>query len=454
MIIDLEQKYKSLKFDQLAPAPYTLLTKTESADVKDQTLKTLSKDYKSQFATNRDRWHFVCKDLPSCNLFIDFDFYFMVSAALGRRCWLGAGDTFRLFPNLYIICISNPGLGKSLPAAAASSILGSLVDTKFDKQQNRIVETKLLHMGPDAITYEKLILRAAAATDSAKLADGRIYNHASTTFCLGDELGMLFSENTKKVVSFLMQSYDCRNFEGDTIKHGIKIIKNICINFLGCTTPGIIADLIKTRVFDDGFTGRAIFLYSDKKRKHPATISTSVEQELEKDQIKKHLRKLAKLSPGEIKYTPEAQKWIDDWHEKKEDQKLNESPKLLDYYARKRIQLIKLAIAHAFSDQITSTIDVHNLVAAEKLLLAAEPDMHKALAGSSENPLSKLSESILQFLKEKGPSTRKRLILQFFSSAPDGAASINIALEYLVGTDQCLVCQVDKTDGYKANIKI
>lgn len=445
---NIEDEYKKLNFKDLK------IPITDSSVTTKPTLHTLPSNVdesKSQFKTNLERFHFICKDLPSADIFINFDFYFMVSSALSRRCWLGQGDLYRIYPNLYIVCVSDPGLGKSLPARNVGIILSSLVDTKFDKAQNKMVEMKLLNLGPDAITYEKLILRAAASTDSVKLPTGKIYRYAATTFCLGEELGMLLSDNTRKVVAFLMQAYDCHKFEGDTIKHGVKIIDNICINFLGCTTPGIIKDLLRTKVLDDGFTGRALFLYSDKKRPHPATINLSPEQGFEMDVLKKHLRKLAKMMPREITYTPEAQEWIDHWHYNKEDDRLNDNVKLKDYYARKRIQMIKLAIAHAMADGIVDKLDVPNLEAAEKLLISAEPNMHKCLVGNSENPLATLAELIKEYLEKNGPTPKKKLILLFYAQAHEDVFGIQKALDFLVNTDQCMQLQVEGRDGYGIN---
>lgn len=446
---NIEEEYKKLNFSSLKPAGPTLNTGNTAPAIHLPASEIDPK--KSKFKTNLERFHYICKDLPSANLFIDFDFYFMISSTLARRCWLGEGDMYRIYPNLYLVCVSDPGLGKSLPARTVNTILSSLVDTKFDKGQNKMVELKLLNLGPDAITYEKLILRAAASTDSIKLPTGKIYQHASTTFCLGEELGMLFSDNTRKVVSFLMQAYDCHKFEGDTIKHGVKIINNICINFLGCTTPGIIRDLLKTKVLDDGFTGRAIFLYSDKKRPHPATIHFSPEQGLEMDIIKKHLRQLAKMLPHQVNYTPAAQKWIDHWHYHKEDVKLNDNVKLADFYARRRIQLIKLAMAHAKADSLSTEVDVPNLEAAEKLLAVATVDMHKCLVGNSENPLATLAELIKEYLIKNGATSRKKINLMFYAQAHNDIDGLQRAMDFLVGTDQCVSTQVDGKDGLMIN---
>ena len=450
---ELEADLKSLDFSNLksADASISVTTDTNSTTNTTEVDAEITAEVQvpsSKLTSNLQRFHFICKDLPSDNLFINFDFYFMIASCLARRCWIGEGDMFRIYPNLYIVCVSNPGLGKSLPARTVNTILSSLIDSKFDKSKNKFTELKLINLGPDAITYEKLILRAAGATDAVKMPNGKLYHHASTTFCLGEELGMLFSDNTRKVVSFLMQAYDCHKFEGDTIKNGSIVINNICINFLGCTTPGILKDLLKTKVLDDGFTGRALFLYTDTKRKHPATIKFSDAQGIEMEVLKKHLRKLAKLPPTQLEYSSEAQEWINHWHETREDFKLNSNYKMLDYYARRRIQLLKLSIAHAMADKIATKIEVEDLQFAEKLLASAEINMHKALTGTMDNPLSSLVESIKTHLQINGPTNKKKIILSFHSQAKNGIVDIQKALEYLKGTDQILIDSKDGKEQY------
>ena len=40
----------------------------------------------------------------------------MVSAALQRRVWMGNYDNMPIFPNIYVIFVANPGIGKSMSA--------------------------------------------------------------------------------------------------------------------------------------------------------------------------------------------------------------------------------------------------------------------------------------------------------------------------------------------------
>ena len=443
------------QLDSSSKSPKNLEAGEKTEKTETATLKPKTELPPSLFETNLERFKFLCKDLPSPDLFIDFNFYFLLAASLNRKVWLGGGgDFFKIYPNLYIIFVAAPGIGKSLPAGVVNKLLESLEETKMTKD-GKLHTYKLLNLGPDAITFEKLVQRASQSTDTCKLPNGKIYHHASTTFCLAGELGMLFCENTKRVVSFLMQGYDCDKFEGDTFKHGEKIIKNICLNFLGCTNPETMRDLIRTRVFDAGFTGRTLFLFEEKKRPHPPTIRSGSQEITEAAYIRNHLKKLAKLTPHEIKLSEKAVAWLDDWHYNKQDFKINTHPKLQDYYARKKVQLIKLAINDSYSDNIFDDIiiktdiivKVGNLLAAEKLLNRAEPLMHKATAMGGENPLSIIADKVLDFLKIHGATQKRKIYVEFYRDGDIEA--LDKVFSYLKEVGLCKIENVGGKDGIR-----
>lgn len=406
----------------------------------------LKEEQKSQFDTNLERFHFICKDLPSPNIFIDLNFYFMISSCLARKVWIGdEGTLFRLYPNLYLIFVSPPGIGKSQPAYAAHYLLDTLTETRQDKKTKSYYVTKLLNLAPDAISYEKLILRAHAASEIIKDINGKAYHHSSTTFCLADELGLLFHDNTKRIVLFLNKGWDCHDFEDDYIKRGDLKIMNMCINFLGCAIPGLIRDLILSKLLDDGFIARVLFVYADKKRQNPTIIKNTKEQMFEGKVIQKHLRKLATLPASEIKYKSEAFEWLDNWTKTKLNKVINEHPKLEYYNTRRQPHLIKLAVNIHYSESLEPFIEVKDLIEAEKLLLRLELNMHLALVSSGNNPNYNIAQDILKYLKLKGPSTRQTIKLQFYSQADTD--KLDSIIDFLVNTEQCNAIMINGKAG-------
>lgn len=406
----------------------------------------LKEEQKSQFDTNLERFRYICKDLPSPDIFIDLDFYFMISSCLARKVWIGdEGHIFRLYPNLYLIFVSPPGIGKSMPAHAAHYLLDTLTETKQDKKTKNYYVTKLLNLAPDAISYEKLIIRAHSASEIIKDTNGKPYHHSSTTFCIADELGLLFHDNTKRIVLFLNKGWDCHDFEDDYIKRGDLKIMNMCINFLGCAVPRFMRDLVSTNLLDDGFIARVLFVYGDKKRQNPTSIKNTKEQVFEGKIIQKHLRKLATLPASEIKYTPEAYEWLDNWTKTKLDKVINEHPKLAYYNSRRQPHLIKLAINIHYSESLLPFIEVEDLVRAESLLLKLEVNMHLALVGSGENPNYNVSLDILKFLQSKGPSTRQTIKIKFYSQAD--VDKLDSIMDFLINTEQCNAVAVNNKPG-------
>jgi len=473
----ITEQYQTLDFSSLRPSPLTLrtssgvsqssatsLTKNESKPSEENEqneleailLKRKPPLTPSLFPTNLERYRYICKDLPSDDRFIDYSFYFTIAACLARKVWIGGQGQFRLYPNQFAIFVGGPGLGKSLAAKVSGTFLKSLVETKKVRINgvDKLEEVPMLNLGPDTITFEKLVLRAAASSNSNLVSDETIakgypkyYSHSSTTFCLADELGMLFTENTKRVVSFLNTAWDCDKFEGDTIKHGVITIKNICVNLLGCAAPEVMKDLTRTRVFDTGFTGRCLFLYTPAKRKYSARIVESDEQRNEGEHLKKYLRDLCKMKACEVSFTNEANAWLDKHSPRFDIDKKNEHGKLADYYSRKNAHVQKLAIAIHFAENMNPVIGVRDLEMAKILLERIEIDMHKALCLSGENPQATVMEGIKNYLQIHGATTRQKLKLEFIGELD--IEEIDKVFMFMTQSEMIVNTNVDGKAAYK-----
>ena len=248
--------------------------------------------------TNLERWRFYMKDITSPDIFIDMGFYYMISAALQRRVYLGS-DERPLFPNLYIILVADPGIGKGLVIIPVAQFLkhhkmkrlklpgvkmptpdeslnedmmnalmeeyaqvnnltlpgigmdGRSKDGQGSSAQDSITKKKLtdeplvIPMSADAITYEGLVRNNARAIRSvvppangvaSGLAKNGVYTHSSICFCL-EEISSLFRQHTHDVVNYLIRTYDCGDYRYETKTQGIEQVKNTCVNLFGGTQP-------------------------------------------------------------------------------------------------------------------------------------------------------------------------------------------------------------------------
>lgn len=332
----------------------------------------------------------------------------MVATCLGRKVNFQQSD-FGVYPNLYLIVVGPPAIGKSLPANRLMKILGSLTE-----EHNGHLRP-LVNITPDCVTLESLYEYIEGSVRAIKTKHGNpeFYQHCSVSFALGDEIGLLFKqkETTHDLVLFLIKGYDCGDFKYHTKKSGKNEIKNMCVNFFGCCTPTWITKSLSSDVIGEGFTSRAIFLWGDKKRQKTTIISISPEQIAAMEPVKQHFRNLSKLQ-GDIGLTNEAFKFLDKWvQEDCEDKRINHDKKLDYYYGRKKIHLIKTAMLCHFAERLDMTLDVWDFKNALALLNAAEMDMHKALAVATRNPLSALAEQIKKLIYQEGKPLSSNMIL-------------------------------------------
>ena len=232
---------------------------------------------------NLERWRYYMKERSSPNSFIDWGFYYMMAASLQRRVWVGA-EGAELFPNIYVVLVSDPGIGKGLVIDPVSDMLayhkeerinvnkGIQPDVNADEINEMMMDASeqrynphlsskiqnekrlLLPKAPDAITFEALVSSTAEAIRyiSYKDADGKtkIYSHSSIYFSL-EEISSLFRKHTEDTVNFLMRAYVCKDYKYKTKTQGEASIKRCCLNLLGGTQPHFIQKLFGDELLTD-----------------------------------------------------------------------------------------------------------------------------------------------------------------------------------------------------------
>lgn len=397
--------------------------------------------------TNKDRWTFYCSDICSPNSFIDWGFYYIIASALQRRVW--TGDVRKpLFSNIYVILTADPGVGKGLIVTEVAKVLRYHKLTKESQENNENIfaeEAKalkaigekplLIPMGADATTYEALVkAMSRACRCSWFYKDGKKlpYIHSSICFCL-EEISSLFRKHTEDLVRFLLVTYDCGDYRYDTVSRGLDVIKSSCLNLFGGTTPSFIKRIFGDELLTDGFASRTIFpfeLGNRFQRLRPPSFNE--EQIKEYEILLKHVKDLSELH-GEVKFTSEAEKYLEHWwvHESLH-KRVNNSPKLIPYYARKNITVQKLAMILHFSDSLEMSVNLDECKAALVVLEQVEKKMHNAINLSTKNPLAELSENILKYIHRNGPQSKKELLIEFWSDLQGGKEALDAILEYLI----------------------
>lgn len=384
-----------------------------------------------------DRYKNYCSCLETTPLYVEYSFYNLIAACLQRRVWLGKNETTRVYPNLYLVFVGDPGTGKTIATRVNLHLLSKFKKIKGDK------ETPKIPICPDTISVEALIRKLAFGTEFFKDSLGIPHAQAPLTF-LAEELANLFKKDDQQLVKFLLQGYDCGDYEkelkGDKDFNTKESVFNMCINFLGATTPENMIDFMAKGLLTDGFLGRAIFIYGGRPLEKKTFFEPNLEQVMDLKYVEDYCRCLTEVC-GEVIFSDEARDFLDDWYRNKSHITINDDRKLTHYYGRKKINVIKLSIifhyATTYRDNLVQVQDVKNALDA---LMRVELTMHLALASVGRNPVHHLSENILSYLadrKRRYPQnsdqyikTLDQLKLLFFADG-DGV-QITAACEYLI----------------------
>lgn len=399
-------------------------------------------------ATNMGKWQYFMRDCPSPDSWIEFGYYYITAASLQRRVWFGSAMQ-PLFTNIYGILVGRAGLGKGNVITPVAGILRELKIERLpvknasiatpkpltpeEKKKHEEIETMLLEgksakelrdavkreldlvipVAANATTYEALVKAMVEAIRAVSYvnAEGKrcSYGHSSLCFCL-TELASLLKENTKNVVNFLLEAYDCGDrYEYDTKTKGKDVIRKLCLNFLGGTTPHFMESIFNDSILDEGFSSRTFFLYESKNRFHKIFITNHTEEQQKcRATIVEHVRKLSQIY-GQFDFSQEAKDFLQHWWEVEQDSRadfrLNHSSKLDAYYARKQLHVMKMAAIMYYSEAEFDTngkcsmiVPLEYVKLAMYWLAEREKKMHYALTFGGDNPHFKVGQKVVRYL--------------------------------------------------------
>lgn len=403
--------------------------------------------------TNLEKFQEYLKALPSPDHFIDWNYYFAVSSCLGRRVWFNPLDFHPIFLNMFIVFVGGPGVGKSLPANYVKKLLKTLTvdpyaeNEKADKAADQLLGTtrsgRAITLAPDDCSVEKLINVMAKGTKffsyfNEETQKNEKVGHSSMIACVSEELATLFREKQTVLIQFLNHMYNCQDYSRKTEKHGEQVIGNPFFNLLGCAVPEWVGRNFNEDLLGTGFASRTLFIYGDKPR-HNVGILRKPEgdagESLIRD-VKEHFRELCSLK-GRVHLTPEAEELYDDVAPKLRDKVLNPDKKILDYYERKRIHWMKLALCMHFGESTEMLVQRETFEKALEFLESNELEMHKALASVDRHPIHVVTDVIKGLLSFGDSMDMDQLLAHtFLEGGSDPEQTTEKAVTYLVKTKQ------------------
>jgi len=316
-----------------------------------------------------DRYMEYTDGIPSPPIFRLLSGISALAGSLDRRVWISTSRSV-LFPNLFVLLVAPPAVGKSQAISNVSELWYA---------------TKKFHISPDNVTKASLIDALAAADGKRVIPTGLLEYHSLLT--ASSEFGVLVPAHDLEFLSVLNHIYDNpRTYRENrrSLNKNIEIV-NPQLNIIAGTQPGFLASLLPEEAWSMGFTSRIIMVYSAV----PPIVSLFQKQE-PRDYMFKELTERLKLFSdlmGEAQWEQAAQDELERWA-REGCPPVPQHSKLQHYTGRRILHCLKLSLISAISRTGELRITLWDVNRARDWLLHAEqlmPDIFRDMSLKSDS---------------------------------------------------------------------
>lgn len=417
-----------------------------------------------------DAWKHYLNKNSSPEIFADFGFYFLIAAALQRRVWVGSRGA-ELYPNIYVVLVGPPGVGKGIVIAPVVSILrsfkkGKTLDEDVIKllsahnnaeeileavRKQEDVARLVLPTSADTTTYQSLVRDVATAITPViyhnEQGQKKVYTHCSMYFAL-KEMGTMFQANQKLLLDFLLDAYDSGDHRYKTKKSGEDCIWRTCVSMLCGTTPSWVADSAMDKIINEGFSSRAFFVFAGENKFNSFNpVCYDLEHIESRKTVVKHVNKLLTVF-GEVTFSPEAEEICENYFREQFAIDKGRSDKSLEpYFSRKQVHIKKLCMILHFSEQ-TELTPITGAIAEKALYILEEleKEMQQAFSFKKRNPLAAPTKTLMKYLKvAKNGLSREEILLGMHGDM--GMKELDEVISFLINTKQIIY----EKERYKIN---
>lgn len=376
--------------------------------------------------------------LPSPSLWRKWAGIFILGAALERRVWVRTAIG-PLYPNLYVLLVGPPGLGKTNLTSKVHEFLTQLSGLATGNDPSKF------HLAASSETHASLV-------DALKDA-GRRYIDPKTLepvsfhslTIVSNELGVFLPEWSTAMMNKLQDLYDCKPYSerrrtGDLYFE----IAKPQLSFISGTTPSFLTETLPPGAWDQGFISRTMIAFSTETLKRDIFTESPFMETVYNDLIV-DLHHIFSLH-GQVVFEDDAIDAIRNW-DAAGQVPLPEHPKLLHYNTRRMAHLLKLCLIVSISEGDSFKITKQHVIRALDLLTELEaflPEIFKSMAQGGD---SKVFEEIwyqIQMLwqVEQKPIHESRITAYIAQRVP--SQFVGRVLEVMIATK----ILIDETAGY------
>ena len=353
-----------------------------------------------------------------------------LASALRKKTWLELGR-LKVFPNLYIVLVAEPGVArKSQAISYATSI---------------IREVPSIVTAADSTTAHGLMQELEESTCYDRLPDNSPMRHASLSVISKEFESFLGSAGSTKMITTLTDLFDSgeETWRHRTKSSGISTIPSVFLNILGATTPSSLRDSLQGIAVGGGLTSRILFVYSEKKHKKIA-IPELTPRLLELKELLVHDLQLISEITGGFQYTPDALDFWKEWYEAYDEsskERLQPKKEFDGWYSRKPLLLQKMCLILASSKTSDRLIRIQDIEAALDLLYDAEKGMGIILPENGVREVNKVTgntyqyDLIFKYVKQYKQISEKHLLQLIWREVDE--EELDCSMKELISKDLC-----------------
>lgn len=327
-----------------------------------------------------------------------------VGAFLGRQFWLPFGE-MRIFPNMYVMLIGNPGTRKSTAIKTSRRILTKAGYDKFSAERTTKEKFLLdLEGQPEQPIYNSRQAKAASSPRDVLanlgLIDGDTGNDGipREVFITADEFNEFAGTGNLDFLSTLGALWDWDD-ESNTYKQRFKNSKSISIfqptiSLLGGNTHTGFQNAFPTDSIGQGFLSRLLLVHSEPSGRK-ITFPPKPDERIAVA-LGERFNEIRKTVVGEAQITGNAKSAVDAIYRTWKDL---EDYRLKHYSTRRFTHFLKLCLV-CCAARATTKIDMEDVLLANTLLTYTENSMSKALGEFGKNRNSEASHAVMTTLYE------------------------------------------------------
>lgn len=312
-----------------------------------------------------------------------------LSALTKRQVWCYKGDYIRVYPNLYVVLVGGPGLGKTTAMEITEDLLHHFK----------------MPVSAEAVTREKLILDIQTQEGIHDfLPAGDKYRFVTPYTIFATELSEFLGAGGIGMISFLTDLYSRNLYEVRTKHKGETVINGPFLNLIAGTTPDWITTYLKDDIISGGFSRRCIFVYETSRFGSVPLPKITPAMRDAWTRVVQRSEAIRKVK-GPFKWSDDATKFFIDWYPSR---LARPDPNLLGYYETKDIQMLKVAMLVALSESDTLVLERHHMISALELLSLVETNLSRVFQGIGRNELNHATVKVMDMIMN-GPKVPYKL---------------------------------------------